>query len=68
MSYFLDFRFTEDAGAVIRKLEDTKTGSKEEHDKQVMKTLCEIAFLAPGFDQKIETLVAHLSLWVFHSG
>ena len=36
MSYFLDFRFTEDAGAVIRKLEDTKTGSKEEHDKQVM--------------------------------
>ena len=36
MSYFLNFRFTEDAGVVIIKLKDTKTGSKEEHDKQVM--------------------------------
>ena len=37
MSYFLVFRFTGDAGAVIRILEETKTGSKDEHDKQVMK-------------------------------
>ena len=36
-SYFLVFRFTGDAGAVIRRLEETKTGSKDEHDKQVMK-------------------------------
>ena len=33
----LHLRLTEEAGAVIRKLEDTKTGSKEEHDKEVIK-------------------------------
>ena len=38
MSYFLVFRFTGDAGAVIRILEETKTGTKDEHDKQVMKS------------------------------
>ena len=36
---FLDFRFTQDAGAVIRKLKDTKTGSTEEHDKEVIKEM-----------------------------
>ena len=61
-------RFTENAEEVIARLEDEKTLPEEEHDKQVMKALPEIAFLAPGFDQKVEALVAHFSLWVLHSG
>ena len=36
-------RFTENAEDVIARLEDEKTPLEEEHDKQVMKTLSEIA-------------------------
>ena len=68
MSYFLVFRFTGDAGAVIRKLEETKTGTKDEHDKQVMKSSWILTHHVSGFGWEVEGLVPDLGVRLFHNG